>query len=292
MDNTTDFDTFLDQAWTDHADDAAGVAERIAAQGLALVTAAGQAPALAHLAHHVWGEHLGQWQAGLDWFERLGAHAAIDANGAAAVRRCQASLTLSAGDAGALLGLGTSDRIRATAMAAANLGTVDAARASALLQQAIAEAEASELPATDPAHRSLAIAGNGLAGTLEEKPQRSPAERELMIRAAQTARTYWAIAGTWLETERAEYRLAMTWVQAGDLAQARRHAQQCLEIVAANDGAALERFFAWEALGVVERAAGNTAGHQQALAHVRTAFDQLDEGDRGWCKASLDKLAA
>ena len=113
-----------------------------------------------------------------------------------------------------------------------------------------------------------------------------------MIHAAQAARRHWAIAGTWLETERAEYRLAMTWVQAGDLAQARHHAQQCLDIVKVNDGPAIERFVAWEAIGVVERAAGSAAGHLQALAQAREAFAALDEGDRGWCRASLDKLAA
>ena len=292
MQEATDFDTFLSQAWTDHATDATAVAERIASQGLGHVSTAAQVPPLAHLAHHVWGEHLGRWRAGLAWFEGLGAHPAIDASGSAAVRRCEASLRLSEGDASALAGLDKSDRIRVTAMAAGNLGAFDIARSMALLEQALAEAEASGLPATDPVNRSLAATGNNLAATLEEKPQRSAAERELMIRAAQAARHYWAIAGTWLETERAEYRLAMTWVQAGDPAQARRHAQACLEIVQANEGPALERFFAWEALGVAERAAGNSTGHQQALAQVREAFGQLDESDRGWCQASVDKLAA
>jgi hypothetical protein len=38
-----------------------------------------------------------------------------------------------------------------------------------------------------------------------------------MIFAAKTTRKYWEIAGTWLEIERAEYRLAMTYLAAGDL---------------------------------------------------------------------------
>ena len=116
--------------------------------------------------------------------------------------------------------------------------------------------------------------------------------RALMIRAAQTARHHGAVAGTWLETERAEYRLALTWLQAGDLAQARTHAQNCLAVVAANEGAALERLFGWEALGRVERAAGNATGQAQALAHARTAFAALDASDQSWCRASIDKLAA
>ncbi len=140
-------------------------------------------------------------------------------------------------------------------------------------------------------HRALAITGNGLACTLEEKPDRTADERALMILAAQTARHHWAIAGTWLETERAEYRLANTWLQAGDLVRAREHARACLEIVAANDGAALERPFGWEALGLVERAAGNATGHAPALAHARAAFTELDASDKSWCAESIDKLA-
>ena len=71
-------------------------------------------------------------------------------------------------------------------------------------------------------HRALAITGNGLACTLEEKPDRTADERALMILAAQTARHHWAIAGTWLETERAEYRLANTWLQPVRRGQRRR----------------------------------------------------------------------
>ena len=113
-----------------------------------------------------------------------------------------------------------------------------------------------------------------------------------MILAAQTARRCWAIAGGWLETERAEYRLAMTWLQAGDRALARQHAQNCLVIVEANNAPALERFFGWEALGRVERAAGNSSGHALALEQAETAFAALDASDHGWCQAALDKLRA
>ncbi len=178
------------------------------------------------------------------------------------------------------------------ALAAANLGSREPLRAGRLLRDALDLAQRAGLPADDPMHRALAVTGNNLASALEETPERSADERDLMILAAQTARHHWAIAGTWLETERAEYRLANTWLQAGDLAQARVHARACLEIVAANNGAALERLFGWEALGLVERAAGNAAGHAQALARAREAFAELDESDQSWCGASIDKLAA
>jgi hypothetical protein len=292
MEHSTEFDSFLNQAWADHAADATAVAQRLAASGIGLVASEAHATALAHLAHHVWGEHLGQWQAGVDFMQRLGAQPACGSAGVAAVQRCTASLHLCAGRDLDLAALPASDRIRVAAMAAANLAGSEVARAMALFRQALAQAESCGLPGSDPMNRALAITGNGLACTLEEKIPRTPAERELMILAAQTARRYWAVAGTWLETERAEYRLAMTWLQAGDEAQAREHAQHCLDIVQAHDGPALERFFAWEALGRVAHAAGNAADHQQALAAAHDAFAALEGGDRSWCQASLDKLAS
>ena len=288
-----DFKSFIERVWVDHADDAAAVAARLH-EGLPLVSDEAQIPALAGLAHHVYGEHLGDWPAGLAFMQRLAALPACRTDGPSgqALRRSGASLSLSQGAGAELSALSTSDRIRVSAMAASNLAGRDTVRALRLFQQALDEARHSGLATADPMNRALAVTGNALACTLEEKTPRSADERALMILAAQTARHHWALAGTWLEVERAEYRLAMTWLHAGDPAQARQHAQACLDIVAANDGAALERLFGWEALGLVERAAGNPAGHAHALAMARTAFAQLSADDQGWCAESIAKLAS
>ena len=288
------FDAFIAQAWDEHAADPQGVAARLGDTGLALVSQESQVAPLATLAHHVCGEHLGRWREGLDLLQRLAALPAAAASGTAAeaLRRCQASLALCAGDADARPALTLSDRIRVGAMAAASLGLHDAPRALELLRQASAEAESSALPDADPAHRALAANGNNLACTLEEKTApRSPEEVALMILAAQTARRHWALAGTWLETERADYRLAMSWLAAGDAARARVHADDCLALVQAHGAPPLEAFFAWEAQALVARAASDTIVHEDALEHMRQALAALDEADRIWCQPSLDKAA-
>ena len=287
-----DFNTFVGKAWDDHATDSQAVAHRLS-EGMPLVTTEPELMRLMDLAHHVHGQHLGTCRAGTVFIERLATLPTFAPEGASgqALRRCVASLAVCERADAELGALAPSDRIRVAAMGATNLAEHDTARAMQLLQQALGQAEAAGLAAADPMHRALAIAGNSIAVTLEEKTARSADERELMILAAQTARYHWAIAGTWLETERAEYRLAITWLQAGDLAQARTHAQNCLEIVAANEGAALERLFGWEALGRVERAAGNAAGHAQALLNARTAFAELAAADQAWCAVSIDRLA-
>lgn len=261
---------------------------------MALATDEAQLARLANLAHHLHGEHLGEWRTGIAFMQRLSTLPSFTAAGESGqtVRRCVASLDLSERSNFDLDSLSLSDRIRVAAMAAANLVERDTPRAMQLFRHALAQAEHSGLGAADAMNRALAVAGNNLACTLEEKPVRSAAERELMILAAQTSRRYWERAGSWLEVERAEYWLAMSWLQAGDPARARAHAQACLDIVAAHDGAALERFFGWEAMGRVERAVANPSGWVQALAQARAAFAELDESDQAGCAASLDKLAA
>ncbi len=285
-----DYDTFIDQAWTDHATDPAAVATRLETQALGLVTETRRVVPVGHLAHHVFGEHLGRWPQGLAFLERLAALPVVDAESAAALGRFRAALQLAGGGADERASLDASARIRVTAMAAANLALHDAARSAALLDEAVAAAERAALPDADPAHRSLGVTGNNLAATLEERPSLSATETALMLRAAQLGRRFWAQAGTWLETERADYRLALCHAKAGDFAAARGFAQDCLERVQAHGDVPLEAFFGWEALARVERAAGNATGLAQARAQARHWFERLDAGDQGWCRASLDAL--
>ena len=59
-----------------------------------------------------------------------------------------------------------------------------------------------------------------------------------------------------------------------------------------HDGPPLERFFANEALALAEAADGNGSGRAAAVTQAREAFAALEESDRGWCQATLDKLQA
>lgn len=287
-----EFDSFIDQAWSAHADDPAGTAARIQAEAAALVGAEPQIVALAHLAHHVWGAHLGRWTEGVAYLHSLSTLPVWDAQapGATAVARFAASLQLAGGLADPRPAQGVSDRIRIGALAAASLGAHHPARAGQLLQEALADVQAGPLPADDPARRALAVAGNNLAAELEEKPQLDEAERALMVQAAQVGRRFWEQAGTWLEVERAEYRLARTWLKAGDAQQAQQHAQACLDLVQAQQAPALEAFFAWEALALCARAQADDDAHAQALQHAAHAFAALAPDDQAWCRATLDQL--
>ena len=137
-----DFDGWLNRAWDEHAHDPTGVADRIVAEGMALATADTELAALARLAHHLFGDHLAHPDDGRALLQRLAARTAAGDGTRSAVRLLDASLVLTGGGE-PRAGLGASERIRVTAMAASNLGERDAARAGALLREALVAAEAS-----------------------------------------------------------------------------------------------------------------------------------------------------
>jgi hypothetical protein len=286
----TDLDAFLAQAWADHADRATEVAARLPA-ALPWVQDDDGVMRLAGLAHHVLGEHLGLWMEGRAFLERLSELGLHGAGAAASIARCQSSLRLCGGSADTgTTEMNVSDRCRVASMAAANLARRDAVRGAKFLDDAVALADV--LLDTDPGVRVLAANGNNMAATLQELGSRDLPQRALMIRAAQVARVQWERAGTWLEVERAEYRLAVCWMAAGEPVQALQHAQRCDGMVRANGSRPLELFFAGQALCLAARALGQSATGAQALDVARQAFAALTLDDQAWCRATLDQLNA
>ena len=103
-----EFSKFIDRAWQDHAADPRAVAQRLS-DGIALVTQESQIGKLANLAHHVYGEHLGEWRAGIGFIEYLARLPMYTPQGDSgqALRRFASSLALSeseSSDFGELIG--------------------------------------------------------------------------------------------------------------------------------------------------------------------------------------------
>lgn len=282
-------DTFVDQAWSDHAEQPAAVAARLP-EGLLLVESDDHVSRLAMLAHHVLGEHLRQWVEAMAFLAALASRGVHGEGGAATLARCQASLGLCHDVKYEFTPMSDSDQCRATIMAACNLATMDPARASTLLEDAVMRA--STLPDADPGVRSLAAFSNNIAGTLRELDPLHKEQRDLMLRCAQVARTQWERAGTWREVERAEYRLAVCWLAAGDAKRALQHAQDCHAIVQQNGSEPLELFFAAEALALPAQELGDELGHGRAIATAQAAFAALQPRDQTWCRITLEKLTS
>ena len=287
----TSFDAFLEQAWADHGERALEVAQRLE-QGYAMIEAPAQIAPFARILAHVDGEHLANWAEGVVRLERLRAHAQWrdEGDGAIVVRRLIAALILGSGGEPAT-SLTTADRAHAHAIAAAALAAQDR-RAEAIRHfRAALAAATGGLPSGDPAIRALAITSNNLASTLEEMPSRSSGESAVMLEAARAAREYWARAGGWLETERAEYMLAKCHLAAGDANGALAHARNCSAICAANDADTFERFFAQSVVALAYRALGDTSKFSEAKRTALAHHATLAADQQSWCASTLELLA-
>lgn len=285
------FNDFLNKAWAEHAKQANEVAARLD-EGIPLIEKDDQIPQMAQLITHVFGEHLGNWDKGIDLLQLLAKSPFNEyaSEASKAIKRSIAALEVCSGTRKSLDDLSLSDQIRVLTVASSALaerGLPD--RSIQLFMSALDKAQG-EIGRSDPANRALAITGNNLACAMEEKDSRSKIEDDLMILAAETSRKYWEIAGTWLEVERAEYRLSQSHLKAGNLSKAFEHAEHCLTISQHNNAPALELFFAYEALVKVEKVRGNNTDHKKALEEVKFYFERLSDSDQSWCKASLENL--
>jgi hypothetical protein len=134
------------------------------------------------------------------------------------------------------------------------------------------------------------VAGNNLAAALEELPARSEPLTLGMLRAAEVGLRYWQRAGTWLETERAEYRLARSRLAAGDATGALAAAERCAALCVAAQAPDFERVFAQAVLAQSRRAVGDRAGFEAARDEALRLDAGLAEDDRRWTAADLDLI--
>lgn len=284
-------ETFLETAWSDHADRPQEVADRLTAS-LHRVQTPEHVPPYARLVTHVFGEHLGQWDRGVALLESLRTLPAFDEETAAAgaVTRGVATLRYAGGDATALALLSIEDRVSVLAGAtSAFTGRNAFAPALAAYAEALRLGDAG-LPAGSPALRALAVGGDNLAAALEEKEDRDSAETGGMIAAAEAGLKYWKLAGTWLEEERAEYRLTRSLLQAGEYGAAMRSARRCIEVCERNGAPAFEQFFGHAALAMAQHRAGDMGSFAVARERAMQLFEQVPQDERQWCEADRSEL--
>lgn len=286
---STTVDSFLESAWSDHADHPQAVADRLAAS-FDVVQAPEHVPPFVRLLVHVYGEHLGQWQRGVDLLGALRQLPAVDAHAVDSIARGVASLRYASGSPENLNALSPEDRVLALATASSALAArEEIPRAIAAFAEAVRAAQAG-LPSASLGNRALAVGGNNLAAALEEKRDRTASETEAMVAAAEAGLNYWKLAGTWLEEERAEYRLARSLLQAGQPSAAIQSAERCLAICEHNTAPPFEQFFAHAVAALAHRASGDEASFHSHRRTARTVFEQLPEAERKWCDSDLAEL--
>lgn len=284
------FTTYLDKSWDDHATQSALVAEGFN-QGLKLVESNEQLAQLTGIVTHVMGEHLGRWTDGVALLNEFKNHPFFISRTETdkAVLRSIAALEVASGQATSLVTFTQSDQIRIFAVAASAVSERSSDQARNFLQKSLQLAETGT-EKNDPANRALAIAGNNLACALEEKKSRNAVETELMILAAKTGRKYWELAGTWLEVATAEYRLAMTYIQANAPEKAFYHSQTNIEILRENSAGSRNLFFGYQALALSEKQRGNELGFKTAVDQAKQFFAKLSDADKTYCEPGMKTL--
>lgn len=264
------------------------------AESLHLVQAPENCSPFVGLLTHVYGEHLGLWHRGVELLEELRDLPALNGSSiaAGAISRGIGTLRYAGGEAGALEGLSEEDRVRALATASSALAArQDYARAIDAFDRALQVAQAG-LPSGSLGIRALAAHGNNLAVELERKRDRDAHETTAMIRSAEAALSHWKLAGTWLEEERAEYRLARSLLQAERPQVACESANRCLALCESQDAPPFEKFFAHAVVALAERELGNTASFESHLGLAKAYLEQIPQAERQWCEDDLRELEA
>ncbi len=283
------FSNYLNQSWNEHASKPKEVANSFS-QGLSLITSSDEASQFARLVCHVYGEHLGLWDKGIEFLSKLKELNILDQTGIHSINLQIASLKLSGNYEVDLNQLSNSEKVRVLSLSAsAVFEQGEAIRAMDYFLQANSLAE-NGLDKTDVANRTLAITGNNLASSLEEKLTRSSEETSLMILAAQTARKFWEIAGSWVEVERAEYRLAKSFLRANNFEQSVVHASESLRICEINKAPPLEFFFIYECFASIYKNFERQQELSVAIQKMQHYFELLEVEDKSWCQEELLKI--
>lgn len=250
------YQDFINECWSKHDSHSEDVSQKLK-ENLSLITSDDNIPGYVSLVVHTLGGHLGRWEDAKNLLLQISQLNFFENN--QSVYRGLAALSYCMGnedDFNKFSELSTeeSSSVRIFAMAANELtGQGEIEKATKAFHKALANMPDS-LTKENPAVRALAVTANNLACDLEEKNERTSEEVELMLDAANAARKYWEIAGGWVEVERAEYRLSMSHLKAGNLEKALTHARVCEAICKENNAEPFEIFFAYEALTKVNRA--------------------------------------
>lgn len=287
-----DFRAYLNKSWSEHAKNPQAVADQFESQFKFLTSPEDIVP-FAQLISHVFIEHLVNWAQGKQVLTQLRnlplSEEPITQN---ALRRSVATMDYLLGEQQDISPYSASDQVRILAASASGFAAaqriLDARRT---LQEAVSIAS-KKLDENDPAYKPLAMAGNNLASQLEEKENRDSEETALMLFAAELARKFWELAATWIEVERAEYRLAQSHLSAGNIETAMQHAKLCLEICQRNSADAMELFFATECFAKIYLKQNKKAEFAEAIQQMESYLAQLSKDDHPWCVRALDKLKA
>ena len=285
-----DFQTYLNKSWSEHAKNPQAVADQFETQ-IKLLTKADDVLPFGRLISHVYIEHLCNCAKGKEvLIQLLNLSLSKDSVIEKPLQRSIATMDYILGEQHDISQYSSADQVGILAASASGFAAAqNISKAQSTLQKAALLAS-TKLDEKDPAYKPLAMAGNNLASQLEEKDNRSAEDTSLMLYAAETARKFWEQAGTWLEVERAEYRLSQSHLAAGNIETAIRHAKFCLDICQENSADPMELFFATECFAKIYSKQNKKEEFTKAIQQMESYLSKLNKEDNPWCVRAINKL--
>ncbi len=278
-------DELIQRGWADHDSQTPEVADRLE-QNVGLVADGNGAAQLMNLAIHTVGDH-GKDRSRARRICEAALERAGDDPGEAPFLYLAVARHLDDDDEGAMearLRLGDDPAVPVRVDMLVAQGRMHAGewdRAASLYEDALSRAEA--LPSGHRGERATAVVSNNLASELLEKNARTAGQDDLMERAAQAAKTFWTRVGTWENTERGDYLLALVHHALGRHDEARAFAESGLATIAANGEEKVDEAFLHLARARACRDAGDAAEQAASLAKagaLAAAFEA--DGLRSW----------
>ena len=272
--------SWLDCAWEEHAKASSRIAAELAERAPALPDDADGAEAV-RLAEHVMLAHLAD-PAALSRF--ITVLPASDARATSVQRASWALATLAGEPEPPIADAPRWRALHSVVMTLVGRGQVESARERLLSEEAAAAASDDA-----DARKAFAATANNTAADLCNGARGDAGRDALMLAAAALAQRAWQRAGgTWINAERADYRLAMCHAVVGQGAQAVAFADACLARCEAEGAEASERFFAHECCVHAQRAAGDAAKAEQHRSRMAALLAEIsDPGMHGWCSETL-----
>ncbi len=293
MTTPTTLDELLQQGWARHDSHTAEVADQLEAHA-GLVTDGEGASRFLHLALHAIGDHLGERERSAKLCEAVVKQLGDEA-GTPPLIYLAVARRLSGDDEGAIAAQSKAGEdpaigVRIGLLVAQGLmhgGDWD--NAAALYRAQIASA--STLASGHAAERGAAVASNSFASELMQLEQRTAAQDALMVEAADNAFDFWGRAGTWVNVERGHYLLTGVHHSLGAYAEAKRHAELGLAVIANGDGEQpVDEAFLHLARATACRDAGEADEQAASIAKAEAlAADFEGEGLTAWFQDELAK---
>lgn len=141
-------------------------------------------------------------------------------------------------------------------------------------------------------HKKMAIDLFNLTWDLIEKQDRTEAEDDTMVYAANASRYHWGIVGSPLNFARGEWQISRVYAILGRVEPALHHANKSLKLCLEHDLGDFDLGFAYESLARANAAKGDQAEQERNIELALQTASKIDkEENKNWLLKNIDAVS-